>query len=333
MGMIFDNIKEEIRLNGEYYRRQKILSFKPKRCEVPRGTSAKIYSYSVLREVREYAFEINRSKTPEEFSNKFCEIKNLLEELAWLNEKKNVFMYPTPRANFEQIISNIENTINDLIVRSILQIRGTDEEWASQAENFLNEIEGNEIIKALCGEKNEERIEEIRNQIILRRNRATKQAISEKAVQKKKKEKPIDIEKIMQEEQAWRREQKGLSPIEFELQKVDSMEGYAFEYWCAELLKTAGYVRVKVTQESNDQGVDILAEKDGVRYAIQCKCYSSDVGNTPIQEVTAGKMIYKCHVGVVMTNRYFTDGGKSAAEATGTLLWDRDKLIELLKQQ
>ena len=70
VGMIFDNIKEEIRLNEEYYRRQKILSFRPKRCEVPRGTSAKVYSYSVLREAQEYALEINRSKTPEEFSDR-----------------------------------------------------------------------------------------------------------------------------------------------------------------------------------------------------------------------------------------------------------------------
>lgn len=111
---------------------------------------------------------------------------------------------------------------------------------------------------------------------------------------------------------------------------IDTMEGHEFEHFTADLLRRIGYQNVEVTRGSGDQGVDVLAEKDGVRYAIQCKCYSSDLGNTPVQEVNTGKTIYRCHVGVVITNRYFTIGAKEAAEATGVLLWDRDKLEEML---
>lgn len=32
-----------------------------------------------------------------------------------------------------------------------------------------------------------------------------------------------------------------------------------------------------------------------------------------------------------MTNRYFTQGAKDAAEATGILLWDRDVVQKLAK--
>ncbi|AWY06872.1 MAG: restriction endonuclease [Caudoviricetes sp.] len=142
----------------------------------------------------------------------------------------------------------------------------------------------------------------------------------------------IDFDKIIKEEQEWRREQCGLPPIEFELQRVDGMDGHTFEYWCADLLKKNGFSDVEVTQGSGDQGVDIIAVKDEIRYAIQCKCYSSDLGNTPIQEVHTGKSIYHCQVGAVMTNRHFTAGAKMAADATGTLLWDRDKLIEMLQK-
>ena len=78
--------------------------------------------------------------------------------------------------------------------------------------------------------------------------------------------------------------------------------------------------------------IDIIAEKDGIRYAIQCKCYSSDLGNKPIQEVNTGKMVYRCQIGVVMTNRYFTKGAKEAAEATGILLCDRDALASLIEK-
>lgn len=113
---------------------------------------------------------------------------------------------------------------------------------------------------------------------------------------------------------------------------IDFMDGHRFEYWCADVLRKNGFGNVEVTRGSGDQGVDVLAEKDGIKYAIQCKCYTSDLGNKPVQEVNTGKTIYHCQVGVVMTNRYFTQGAKDAAKATGILLWDRDvvqKMAEL----
>ena len=69
-----------------------------------------------------------------------------------------------------------------------------------------------------------------------------------------------------------------------------------------------------------------------VRYAIQCKNYTSRLGNTPIQEVHAGKSFYNCHVGVVMTNSHFTSSAIALAEKTGTLLWDRDKVEKMMKK-
>lgn len=145
------------------------------------------------------------------------------------------------------------------------------------------------------------------------------------------KNKSVDLEQIIKNENDWRREQQGISPIEYELQQVDGMDGHCFEHWCAKLLRENGFTKVEVTRGSNDQGVDIIAVKDGIHYAIQCKCYSSDLGNAPIQEVHTGKEIYHCQIGAVMSNRHFTSGAKQAAEATGTLLWDRDKLITMLE--
>ncbi len=111
---------------------------------------------------------------------------------------------------------------------------------------------------------------------------------------------------------------------------VDQMEGLEFEEWCANLLRKHGYTQVEVTKASGDQGVDVLAVKDEIRYAIQCKCYSANLGNTPVQEILAGKKMYRCQIGVVMTNRYFTPGAKELAETTGILLWDRDKLQHMI---
>lgn len=112
---------------------------------------------------------------------------------------------------------------------------------------------------------------------------------------------------------------------------IDAMDGYSFEAWCAELLRKSGFTNVEITPGSGDQGVDVIAVKDGIRYAIQCKCYSSDLGNTPVQEVRSGKDFYDCDVAVVMTNRYFTKGAKQLAEKTMVRLWDRNKLKEMIE--
>lgn len=113
----------------------------------------------------------------------------------------------------------------------------------------------------------------------------------------------------------------------------DNMSGHEFEHFCADILKKSNFINVEVTQGSGDHGIDILAEKDDVTYAIQCKCYSKDIGNAAVQQAYTGKRIYKKDVAVVMTNRYFTPQAKEEAETTGVKLWDRDKLLSLIKNQ
>ena len=113
---------------------------------------------------------------------------------------------------------------------------------------------------------------------------------------------------------------------------VDGMDGHDFEYFCAELLRKNGFDEAEVTRGSGDQGVDILATKGGVKYAIQCKNYASRLGNTPIQEVNTGKTFYKCHVGVVMTNSTFTPAAEELAASTNVLLWDRKVLDQYIRQ-
>lgn len=112
----------------------------------------------------------------------------------------------------------------------------------------------------------------------------------------------------------------------------DNMDGHAFEHFCAEILSFYGFNNVQVTQGSGDQGVDIIAYKDDIKYGIQCKCYASDIGNRAVQEVFAGKAFYQCHVGVVLTNRYFTKSAIELASRNGVILWNRDKLLQMLEQ-
>lgn len=113
---------------------------------------------------------------------------------------------------------------------------------------------------------------------------------------------------------------------------IDEMEGVEFEKFCAELLKNRGFIEVEITKSSGDFGVDILAEKEGVTYAIQCKRYTEAVGVKAVQEACAGREYYDRMVGVVMTNQYFTEPAVKAAKKLKILLWDRGYLDEMLEE-
>lgn len=101
------------------------------------------------------------------------------------------------------------------------------------------------------------------------------------------------------------------------------MDGLQFEHRCAELLRYRGFHKVTVTKGSCDQGIDILAQKNGTKYGIQCKYYSYPVGNKAIQEAYAGADFYDCDAAMVMTNSTFTRQARELAEKLDVELWER----------
>jgi restriction system protein len=83
---------------------------------------------------------------------------------------------------------------------------------------------------------------------------------------------------------------------------IDGMDGIAFENFVAKLLRNNGYKKVEITKASVDYGVDIIAVKDSKNYAFQCKCYSSNLGIKPIQQVYSDAKMYRADAAVVVTN-------------------------------
>ncbi len=115
-------------------------------------------------------------------------------------------------------------------------------------------------------------------------------------------------------------------------QIFEDMEGHEFEYFCADLLRNHGFDEVEVTKGSGDYGIDILAEKDGVTYAVQCKRYAAPVGVRAIQEAYAGRDYYDRMVGAVMTNQYFTTPAVEAAKKLKILLWDGGYIESMMEE-
>jgi restriction system protein len=124
----------------------------------------------------------------------------------------------------------------------------------------------------------------------------------------------------------WGSERRRLRKADF-----DKMDGWEFEEYVAKLLQRNGYHHVEVTRGSRDQGVDILAEKDGMSYAIQCKNYAGHIPNKAVQEAYAGARFYGCDVPVVLTNSYFYPSATELGDEIGVELWDRDTLKRLIR--
>lgn len=92
-----------------------------------------------------------------------------------------------------------------------------------------------------------------------------------------------------------------------------------FEVFCAETLRAYGWT-VARTPLAHDQGVDVIAEKNGVRVVLQCKLYSNPVGNKAVQEIAAGRAHQQAHYGAVVTNNSYTPSARQLATTNGIWL-------------
>lgn len=107
------------------------------------------------------------------------------------------------------------------------------------------------------------------------------------------------------------------------------MDGSEYEAYCGRILAEAGW-KVWNKGDSGDQGVDLVAERDGVTVAIQCKRYRSSVGNSAVQEIYAGKATVSASaMAAVVTNAPYTRSAKELAGVTGVFLLHHDELPQL----
>lgn len=96
-------------------------------------------------------------------------------------------------------------------------------------------------------------------------------------------------------------------------------DGFEFEGWVATNLKKFGW-EAEATQGSGDQGLDVIASKNGCKVGIQCKLYSSNVGNKAVQEINAAKAHFNLDKGAVLTNAGYTKSARELAKTCDVLL-------------
>jgi len=106
------------------------------------------------------------------------------------------------------------------------------------------------------------------------------------------------------------------------------VSGSDFEHLCADLLRKSGW-NARATKASGDQGVDVIADRDGVRVVLQCKRYTSPVGNKAVQEAFSGKQFEDADYAAVVSNADYTKSARQLANKNGVLLLHYDDLPRL----
>ncbi len=110
---------------------------------------------------------------------------------------------------------------------------------------------------------------------------------------------------------------------------VAGLDGAEYEAYCAALLEDAGW-RVRITDPGPDQGLDLVAERSGLRVAIQCKHYTKPVGVSAVQEIVAARALVGPQArAAVVASRGFTRSAESLAQANRVALVHHRQLAGL----
>lgn len=94
---------------------------------------------------------------------------------------------------------------------------------------------------------------------------------------------------------------------------------YEYERFIARKLCELGWDAYSTTG-SGDQGADVVAEKFGIKFVIQCKLYGKPVGNKAVQEVSSARDYYGAAGSAVVTNQGYTKSARQLAESQSVWL-------------
>ena len=88
---------------------------------------------------------------------------------------------------------------------------------------------------------------------------------------------------------------------------------------------------IEFTRASGDFGVDLIATRDDVRTAVQCKRQARAVNGAAVQQVVAGAAVYGCTETMVVSNHRYTRAAEQLAEVHNCALVDRTRLARLAR--
>lgn len=110
-----------------------------------------------------------------------------------------------------------------------------------------------------------------------------------------------------------------------ELLNIDNMDEAEFERYVSGLLAHKGF-KVEKTRDSVNHGVDFIAQKNNLKYAVQLKRQTGTVSRVAVSDADREKHRYGCDRAMLIMNGYFTQDAMELSLSKGCDLVDRDAL-------
>ena len=98
-----------------------------------------------------------------------------------------------------------------------------------------------------------------------------------------------------------------------------------YEAYCAMQLQKAGW-DTRTTVATGDQGADVIAVQSRKMLVVQCKLYSSSVGNDAVQQVISAKLFQSAQIAAVVSNQPYTRSAKQLASSSHVYLLHHEEL-------
>lgn len=104
-----------------------------------------------------------------------------------------------------------------------------------------------------------------------------------------------------------------------------------FEEWTESLFKSLGFQNVVLTPQSGDKGLDLIAEKDGNKIAVQCKKFKGVVGSPVIQAFAGALQTAEIDKGYFITTGSYSVDAEKMAQDLPIELYDKNTLGDLIE--
>ena len=117
-------------------------------------------------------------------------------------------------------------------------------------------------------------------------------------------------------------------------QKVDQLYHLTpreFEEWTESLFKALNFQNVVLTPQSGDKGLDLIAEKDGKKIAVQCKKFKGVVGTPVIQAFAGALQTADIDKGYFITTGTYSLDAEKMVQDLPIELYDRNSLGGLIE--
>ncbi len=115
--------------------------------------------------------------------------------------------------------------------------------------------------------------------------------------------------------------------IKMTIYQLREMDPFDFEEYVAQLFRDKGY-KCYVTSSNGDYGVDVIAEKEDEKIAIQCKryAYRNRVGVKDIYPIFTGASFYNCNKVMLVTTSRLNNKAKMLARSLDIKVIDYKEL-------